>query len=107
MAAFAVIDLVNDGLDLAAFAQGTPEYPDRSTTVIALSPSLTDGPALTFTGPGIATTATLQVAGLPAGFAQQWNANRATFPLGVDILFATSDAIVGLPRSARLSKDER
>lgn len=107
MAAFAVIDLLHDGLDLAAFAQGTPEYPDRSTTVIALSPSLTDGPALTFTGPGIATTATLQVAGLPAGFAQQWNANRATFPLGVDILFATSDAIVGLPRSARLSKDER
>jgi alpha-D-ribose 1-methylphosphonate 5-triphosphate synthase subunit PhnH len=106
MAAFAVIDLVQDGLDLAVFAQGTPEYPDRSTTVIALTPSLTDGPALTFTGPGIASTATLRVAGLPADFAQQWNANRAAFPLGVDMIFATSDAVVGLPRSARLSKDE-
>jgi alpha-D-ribose 1-methylphosphonate 5-triphosphate synthase subunit PhnH len=107
MAAFAVIDLIRDGLDLSAFAQGTLEYPDRSTTVIAFAPGLTDGPPLTFTGPGIATTATLQIAGLPADFAQQWNANRAAFPLGVDILFATSDAIIGLPRSTRLAKDER
>jgi len=106
MAAFAVIDLLHDGVDLSVFAQGTPEYPDRSTTVIALAPGLTDGPALTFTGPGIASTATLRVAGLPADFAQQWNANRAAFPLGVDMIFATSDAVVGLPRSARLSKDE-
>jgi alpha-D-ribose 1-methylphosphonate 5-triphosphate synthase subunit PhnH len=47
------------------------------------------------------------VAGLSADFAQQWQANRSAFPLGVDILFATSDAIVGLPRSARLAKEAR
>jgi hypothetical protein len=34
-ATFALLDLAHDRLDLGSFAQGTPEYPDRSTTIIA------------------------------------------------------------------------
>jgi len=101
-AAIAILDLAQDELDLGTFAQGVPEYPDRSTTVIALCASLTDGSPLTITGPGIARTAELRVVGLPNDFTAQWSANRSRFPLGVDIVFAASDSIVGLPRSARI-----
>jgi alpha-D-ribose 1-methylphosphonate 5-triphosphate synthase subunit PhnH len=105
VAAFALIDLAHDGLDLSAFAQGTPEYPDRSTTVIAMVTSLAEGPALTLSGPGIARTSELRIAGLPGDFANQWRANHIGFPLGVDIIFATPEAIVGLPRSARIVEE--
>jgi alpha-D-ribose 1-methylphosphonate 5-triphosphate synthase subunit PhnH len=105
VAAFALVDLSHDHLDLSAFAQGTPEYPDRSTTVIAIVESLSEGAAMILSGPGIAATAELCIAGLPDDFADQWRANRAAFPLGVDVLFATSDAIVGLPRSSRILEE--
>lgn len=101
-AAFAVLDLEHDRLDLASFAQGTPEYPDRSTTIIACCASFDAGEALAIAGPGIADVAALRIAGLPGDFAAQWAANRAGFPLGVDILFAAPGAVVGLPRSARI-----
>jgi alpha-D-ribose 1-methylphosphonate 5-triphosphate synthase subunit PhnH len=101
-AAFALVDLGQDVLDLAAFAQGTAAFPDRSTTIIAIASSLTEGPGLTLSGPGIARTTELMVTELPPDFVEQWRANRASFPLGVDIIFTTSDAIVGLPRSTRI-----
>jgi alpha-D-ribose 1-methylphosphonate 5-triphosphate synthase subunit PhnH len=107
VAAFALVDLAHDALDLSAFAQGTAEYPDRSTTLIAIAASLNDGRPLHLSGPGIARTAELRVAGLPPDFAEQWRANHAVFPLGVDIIFATPDAIVGLPRSTCLVEEHR
>jgi alpha-D-ribose 1-methylphosphonate 5-triphosphate synthase subunit PhnH len=102
VSAFALVDLAHDYLDLSAFAQGTPEYPDRSATVIAIVESLAEGPAMILSGPGIAGMAELRITGLPGDFVNQWRANRAVFPLGVDLIFATSDAIVGLPRSTRI-----
>jgi alpha-D-ribose 1-methylphosphonate 5-triphosphate synthase subunit PhnH len=107
VAAFALVDLAHDHLELSAFAQGTPEYPDRSTTVIAIVASLAEGPAMTLSGPGIAGTTVLRISGLPGDFVEQWSNNRATFPLGTDIIFATSDAIVGLPRSTHLIEESR
>jgi alpha-D-ribose 1-methylphosphonate 5-triphosphate synthase subunit PhnH len=101
-AAFALIDLRVDALDLSAFAQGTAEYPDRSTTVIALCDSVEAGASMSLAGPGIAGMSEICVAPLPEGFAAQWAANRAAFPLGVDILFAAGDRVVALPRSIRL-----
>ncbi len=101
-AAFALIELRVDALDLSAFAQGTAEYPDRSTTVIALCDSVEAGASLSLAGPGIAGTSEICVAPLPEGFTAQWAANRAAFPLGVDILFAAGDRVVALPRSIRL-----
>jgi alpha-D-ribose 1-methylphosphonate 5-triphosphate synthase subunit PhnH len=101
-AAFALLDLGADGLRLADFAQGAPEYPDRSTTIMVQTPSMTTGAALLVSGPGIAATAELRIAGLPDDFAAQWAANRAGFPLGVDLLFVSCQELVALPRSARL-----
>ena len=101
-AAFAFLDLAHDPLDLSAFAQGIAEYPDRSTTIVALAPGfgVTNGPELS--GPGIRGTERLPVEGLPGDFATQWRANAARFPLGVDLLFVAADGLVGLPRSSRL-----
>lgn len=87
---------------LEAFAQGTQDYPDRSTTVILQLPSLEGGQPLTFAGPGIKDRATLAAKGLPADFAAQWQANRARFPRGVDLILTAGDRIACLPRSARL-----
>lgn len=105
-AAFAMVDLRADRLDLTAFACGTPEYPDRSTTIIALCDSVADGPALSISGPGIKGVAWFCAAPLPADFLRQWAANRALFPLGVDMIFAAGDSIVALPRSARLALEQ-
>jgi len=104
-AAFAIVDLESDGLDLASFAQGVPEYPDRSTTVIVVVRSVAEGPAVAISGPGVDGVATLRIDGLPGGFIESRRAARAAFPLGVDLIFASADAIVGLPRSARVAQE--
>lgn len=101
-AAFAVLDLQHDPLRLTDFAQGDPEYPDRSTTILVQVTSLTGGKPMAVAGPGIAGIADMRVAGLPDDFALQWQSNRASFPLGVDLVFVSGDELVALPRSARL-----
>jgi alpha-D-ribose 1-methylphosphonate 5-triphosphate synthase subunit PhnH len=88
--------------DLSQFHAGTPTYPDRSATLIVQCPALEGGPALTLAGPGIAATASFSVAGLPADFSAQLRTNRALFPLGVDLLFASGDRLLALPRSTRI-----
>lgn len=87
---------------LEAFALGTQEYPDRSTTVILQLPSLEGGQPLCFRGPGIKGRTMLAAKGLPSNFAEQWHANRARFPRGVDVILTAGDRIACLPRSARL-----
>lgn len=100
--AFALVDARREPLALAAFAQGDPAYPDRSTTVIAQVESLAAGESLSIAGPGIAGVGTLRVSSLPADFRAQWAANRAAFPLGVDLVFVAGTQFVALPRSARI-----
>lgn len=78
------------------FAIGTPEYPDRSATLIVEVGSLTtEGARLT--GPGIKAEAYLN---LPeTGFFAR---NAALFPLGVDCLFTCGGRLAALPRSTRV-----
>ncbi|MGL4975886.1 MAG: phosphonate C-P lyase system protein PhnH, partial [Bosea sp. (in: a-proteobacteria)] len=100
-AAFALLDLAADAFDPSSFAQGTAEYPDRSTTIIAICASVTDGAPLAIRGPGISGQATLNVAPLPQDFVSRWRRAQLAFPLGVDIVFASATGIVGLPRTTR------
>lgn len=85
--------------DLGAFAQGSLEYPDRSTTVVIAVDSLVEGEGLLLTGPGIATVAQLQITPMPAGLPDQLAANRARYPRGVDLILCAGRHLAALPRS--------
>jgi alpha-D-ribose 1-methylphosphonate 5-triphosphate synthase subunit PhnH len=101
-AAFALIDLERDALDLASFAQGTAEYPDRSTTIVAQAASLAEDGALRLAGPGIRGDARLGIAPFSADFLAQWRDNGQKFPLGVDLILTAGDRLAGLPRTTRI-----
>ena len=86
---------------LADFAQGSDEYPDRSTTLVVAPGALK---SWRLTGPGIQHSLVAEL-GLPdPGFAAQWLDNRGRFPRGIDLLLAADDQIVGLPRTTRLTE---
>jgi alpha-D-ribose 1-methylphosphonate 5-triphosphate synthase subunit PhnH len=102
VAAFALIVGPYKGLQLEQFAQGSPEYPDRSATLVIQVGSISHGRQRRLTGPGIAGEAILRVDGLPENFDAQWQQNSAAFPLGVDLIFCCGSAIVGLPRTTQL-----
>lgn len=84
---------------LESFAQGTQEYPDRSTTIILQIESLVGGTPLVLTGPGIKHSQEIEPIGLPPHFCDQWAANNSRFPRGVDVILAAPDGIIGLPRT--------
>jgi alpha-D-ribose 1-methylphosphonate 5-triphosphate synthase subunit PhnH len=89
---------------LETFAPGTPDYPDRSTTLILQVTSLADGEAFTLSGPGIRGTATLRAAGLPTDLVEQLSDNRALFPRGVDLLLVAGHDIAALPRTTIVAR---
>jgi len=105
-AAFAVIVDISAVLLLNSFAMGSVDSPERSTTLLVEVPSLTDGPAVEWRGPGIEAMQMVRIAGLPDNFWAQWQANHAAFPQGVDIVFTCSDAAIGLPRTTRVRRLE-
>ena len=88
---------------LSAFAQGTPDYPDRSTTLILQVETLTTA-GWKLEGAGILGTTRFSAAPLPADFAVQMRANHAAFPCGVDLLFATRASLAALPRSTCITE---
>jgi alpha-D-ribose 1-methylphosphonate 5-triphosphate synthase subunit PhnH len=100
-AAFAVIADAAHMPPLTSFAQGTPDYPDRSATLILQVETLAAS-GWTLEGPGIRGSTCLTAGPLPADFTTQMRANRAAFPCGIDIFFATRTSLAALPRSTRL-----
>jgi len=103
-AAFAVIASPREMPPLASFAQGTPEYPDRSTTLIVQVASLANDRWM-LTGPGIPDRRSFSASPLPADFPRQFADNRARFPCGVDLIFVTGEGVAALPRSCRIVED--
>jgi len=94
---------------LDSLALGTDIYPDQSATCVvdvsrAAAATADVSDAWHLRGPGIQDVAALRVDGLPDNFEAQWAANRAVFPRGVDLLLATADHIVGLPRTTRATR---
>ncbi len=81
---------------LGAYPKGTPEYPDRSATLIVEREALAARGAR-LTGPGIAAAAHLSLPD-PARLA----ANVAGFPLGLDLFLTAGDRVAALPRSTRV-----
>jgi alpha-D-ribose 1-methylphosphonate 5-triphosphate synthase subunit PhnH len=101
-AAFGVIADAAQAPDFMRFALGTPDYPDRSTTLILQVESFARGPSITLTGPGIDGVQTMSARPLPHDFARRMICNRTLFPRGVDVLLVTDHAVAAIPRSTRL-----
>ena len=105
-ASFAVFTDIAQGFALSDFAAGTAQSPEFSTTLFIELPSLVDGPALEWHGPGIETVQRVGLQGLPDDFWTQWQANHAAFPQGVDIVFTCGEQALGLPRTTRVRRLE-
>jgi alpha-D-ribose 1-methylphosphonate 5-triphosphate synthase subunit PhnH len=97
--------LIGDGglfPDLNRFSFGTNEYPDRSTTLILQVESLARGPEYQLSGPGIDGTAILRATIAPKDLFDRLAINATLFPRGIDVVLVADDAIVAIPRTARL-----
>ncbi|WP_199731038.1 MULTISPECIES: phosphonate C-P lyase system protein PhnH [Aquitalea] len=83
---------------LSSLRAGSPEYPDRSATVLLevddFAPQQVEA-----SGPGFASPRRFGATGLPPAFWTQWQANHARFPLGVDVLLLSATQLAGLPHS--------
>ena len=95
---------------LDQFAQGSLDYPDRSTTLIVQVAGLGDMPGeaaarLTLTGPGIADTARIAFGPVHPGLVGLLADNRARFPQGVDLILTDGARVVGLPRTTRIEEE--
>lgn len=76
---------------------GSPEYPDRSATLIVEMEALTNTGA-TLRGPGIEDTARLNLSDIAA-----FQRNAALFPLGLDFILTSGAQVAALPRSTKVS----
>lgn len=81
---------------LSRFAIGTPEYPDRSASLIVECDALAQE-GMTLRGPGIKDSAQMA---LPETEAFQMNA--LLFPLGLDFFFTGGDQLSALPRTTKV-----
>lgn len=88
---------------LAALAQGSQDYPDRSATII-LQVATLDGGArrLELRGPGVDGVARISPDALPLQIESQWRENNVRFPRGVDLVLAAPSAIACIPRTTRI-----
>jgi alpha-D-ribose 1-methylphosphonate 5-triphosphate synthase subunit PhnH len=84
-----------DFLPLSDFPPGTPEYPDRSATLVVEVDGF--GAAHRLTGPGIRGEAWLTVPDPDA-----LRANNRRFPLGLDFFLTCGNRLAALPRTSKV-----
>jgi alpha-D-ribose 1-methylphosphonate 5-triphosphate synthase subunit PhnH len=87
---------------LEDFNPGTEDFPDQSATLIIEVTALAEGGPVTLSGPGIPGHRHVTVQGLAPDFAEQWAANHARFPCGVDVIVTCGASLMGLPRTVSL-----
>lgn len=88
--------------DLGTLSGGTDEAPELSATLILQTEALGSGTPYRLSGPGLLNPKTVRIAGLPADFAQRWQANHALFPRGIDMILCAGDQLAALPRSVNV-----
>ncbi len=86
-------------LPLDEFSLGTPEYPDRSATLLIGVDHMQEGKGLTLTGPGIERENRLDISGIGAEFWQERALLTPLYPLGIDLIFCTQTQVAALPRT--------
>ncbi len=100
--------LIADGMalpDLDQFSFGTPEYPDRSTTLIVQVESLTEGCEYELRGPGVNGAVVLRANIEPKNLFERLAVNAASFPRGIDVVLVCEDEIVAIPRTTRCAAE--
>ena len=84
------------------FAIGTPDYPNRSATLLLPVRALSGGAPLRLSDPGIETERMIAPTGLPTGLLATMAANLALFPRGFDLVLVHGTAALALPRTTRV-----
>ncbi|MDP2621215.1 MAG: phosphonate C-P lyase system protein PhnH [Hyphomicrobiales bacterium] len=105
-AAFALIADPAQMPPLSVFAQGSPEYPDRSATLVLQVGRVSHVAGAVLTGPGIPDQRPLNFLPMPEAFWHEARLNHMQFPRGVDLVFAAPRAFAALPRSTRIEMPE-
>lgn len=101
-AMFAIFAKKPEFKDLPAFHMGTPDYPDRSTTLILQVDGFEAAEKYILSGPGIKDTQVFGVQGSGNDFWDWQATNRQMFPLGLDVILTSGHQVAALPRSVRI-----
>ncbi|MDK9722095.1 MAG: phosphonate C-P lyase system protein PhnH [Rhodospirillales bacterium] len=99
MASFVLFHAQDRLLPLDEFSLGTPEYPDRSATLLIGVERLQEGKGLTLSGPGIERANRLDIEGIGPEFWQARADLAPLYPLGLDLIFCTQNQVAALPRT--------
>ncbi|MBE9049753.1 phosphonate C-P lyase system protein PhnH [Nostocales cyanobacterium LEGE 11386] len=97
---FAIIQDVAALPELSSFSWGTAEQPEASTTLLIQVESWEGGQPVILTGPGILDKQTITPK-LSYQFWDFWTKNNQVYPLGIDVFLLTTNAVMGLPRTAK------
>jgi alpha-D-ribose 1-methylphosphonate 5-triphosphate synthase subunit PhnH len=89
--------------DWPQFNFGTDSYPDRSTTVIVQVKSFSEGSTVQVSGPGLQAPVVLQVESASSDFWKRVQDSHSQFPIGLDVILASPQHMVALPRSSRIN----
>lgn len=101
-AVFAILRGTGNAIAWDAFSIGTPDYPDRSTTLIVQVDALQEDGPVKLTGPGIRTEHRVCVDGIDDGFWAARQENAQLYPLGTDIILVADTRLICLPRTTRV-----
>jgi alpha-D-ribose 1-methylphosphonate 5-triphosphate synthase subunit PhnH len=101
-ALFAIANTTSDLSFLESLAVGTSENPHQSATLILMIDGFADAEGLKLSGPGIKDLAYVNPQRLPDDVISLITQNEKLFPLGIDLLLASDDQLVGIPRSTKL-----
>lgn len=99
---YAIVSQQTDSINFLSLSIGTPEFPERSTTVIFEVESFGSGRSFEARGPGIAGTTTFSVKGIHEKWQEIVTNNEGLFPQGLDCILVSSESILCLPRTTRL-----
>jgi alpha-D-ribose 1-methylphosphonate 5-triphosphate synthase subunit PhnH len=102
-AAFAFLTRPSALASFAQFSRGTLDDPDRACTLVIEARTLSSASGWVLQGPGIPGRRRLSAPPLGDAFRQACEANRQTFPLGVDVLLCAGNRLTAVPRSTLLT----
>jgi alpha-D-ribose 1-methylphosphonate 5-triphosphate synthase subunit PhnH len=102
-AGFAIMTTDEANSDWPQFNLGTHTYPDRSTTVIVQVSSFSEGVSVQVSGPGLQAPVSLQVESASADFWKRVQNSHNQFPIGLDVILASPQHMVALPRSSLIN----